>query len=85
VKMKVLLYPILTEKSFDLLERENKVVFAVDRAATKIDIRDAVEKNYEVKVDTVNIINDFRREKKAIVKLKPDFDAGKIISDLGLM
>jgi len=83
--MKTLLYPILTEKSFDLLERENKVIFAVDRSATKLEIKDAVEKDYEVKVDAVNVINDLKRERKAIVKLKPDFEAGKIISDLGLM
>ena len=76
---------MLTEKSFDLLERENKLVFAVAPKATKVDIKDAVEKTYEVKVENVKVINDFRREKKAIVKLKPDFEAGKIISDLGLM
>ena len=83
--MDVILYPILTEKSFDLLERENKIVFAVDKKATKVDVKDAVEKKYEVKVDQVNLLNDFKREKKAIVKLKPDFEAGKIVSDLGLM
>jgi ribosomal protein L23 len=83
--MKTLLYPILTEKSFDLLEKENKLVFAIDRKATKPDVRASVEKAYEVKVASVNIINDFDKEKKAIIKLKPEFDAGKIISDLGLM
>jgi large subunit ribosomal protein L23 len=83
--MKTLLFPVLTEKSFDLLERENKLVFAVDSKATKVDIKDAVEKTYDVKVDSVNVVNDFRREKKAIVKLKPDYDAGKIVADLGLM
>ena len=83
--MKTLIHPILTEKSFDLLERENKLVFAIDDKATKIDVKDAVEKAYDVKVDSVNVINTFRQEKKAIVKLKPDFEAGKIISDLGLM
>lgn len=83
--MKTLLYPIMTEKSFGLLEKENKLVFAVDKKATKAAIRDAVEKEYEVKVASVNVINDFRREKKAIVRLKPEFDAGKIVSEMGLM
>jgi large subunit ribosomal protein L23 len=83
--MKILLFPILTEKSFDLLERENKLVFAVASEATKVDIKTAVEKEYNVKVASVNVINDFRREKKAMVKLTPDYEAGKIISDLGLM
>jgi ribosomal protein L23 len=83
--MKTLLYPIMTEKSFGLLEKENKLVFAVDEKATKSAIKDAVEKEYSVKVESVNVINDFRREKKAIIKLKAEYDAGKIVSDLGLM
>ncbi len=83
--MKTLLYPIMTEKSFGLLEKENKLVFAVDEKATKVSIKDAVEKAYNVKVESVNVINDFRREKKAIVKLTPEHDAGKIVSDMGLM
>ncbi len=83
--MKPLRYPILTEKTFDMLERENKLVFAVDEEATKLEIKEAVEKVYNVKVDSVNIIRDFKREKKAIIRLKPDYEAGKIISDLGLM
>ncbi len=80
-----LLHPILTEKSFDLLERENKLVFAVKDGATKTGIREAVEEQYEVKVESVNVMNDIKRGKKAVIKLKPDFDAGKIIGDLGLM
>jgi large subunit ribosomal protein L23 len=83
--MKTLLNPILTEKSFDLLEKENKLVFVVDRKATKNDIKDAVEKRYAVKVESVNLLNEFKRGKKAIVKLMPEFEAGKIISDMGLM
>jgi large subunit ribosomal protein L23 len=83
--METLLYPILTEKSFDLLERENKLVFAVSKKASKVQIKDAIEKTYEVKVESVNVINDFRRDKKAIVKLTDKFEAGKIIADLGLM
>lgn len=83
--MDTLLNPILTEKSFDLLERENKLVFAVSAKATKLEVKEAVEKTYEVKVDSVNVVNDLKRGKKAIVKLKPDFEAGKIVSDLGLM
>jgi large subunit ribosomal protein L23 len=83
--MKTLLFPILTEKSFDLLERDNKLVFAVATKATKVDVKEAVESTYDVKVASVNILNDIKRDKKAIVKLKPDYEAGKIISDLGLM
>jgi len=83
--MKTLLNPIMTERSFDLLEKENKLVFAIDAKATKAEVKDAVEKAYSVKVESVNVINEFKRGKKAIVKLKPEFEAGKIISDMGLM
>jgi len=84
-EFKVLLYPILTEKSFGLMEKENKLVFAVDNRAKKLDVKNEIEKAFEVKVEKINIINAFSKEKKAYVKLKPDFDAGKIISDMGLM
>ena len=79
------MYPILTEKSFGLMEKENKLVFAVGKNATKLDVKNEIEKSFEVKVDKVNITNAFSKEKKAYVKLKPDFNAGKIISDMGLM
>jgi len=80
-----LLYPVLTERSFDLMETQNKLVFAVDKKATKADIKKEVEEKYKVKVKKVNVINEFCREKKAFVTLKPEFEAGKIISDMGLM
>jgi len=80
-----LLYPILTERSFDLMERYNKLVFVVDKKATKSDVKKEVEEKYNVKVKKVNITNEFGKAKKAFITLAPDFDAGKIISDMGLM
>jgi len=85
MKSKILLYPILTEKSLDVLEKENKIVFAVGDKATNQQIRDEVEKAYKVKVDSINVLNSFGKGKKAFIKLKPDFEAGKIVSDMGLM
>ena len=82
---KILLYPLLTEKSFGIMERENKLVFVVGKDATKPEIRDAIEKAYNVEVDNIRIINEFAQGKKAYIKLKPDYDAGKIVGELGLM
>lgn len=45
----------LTEKAADLRE-QNKVVFEVSPRANKIQIRDAVEKLFEVKVMDVNTL-----------------------------
>ena len=77
----VLKKPVLTEKSLTLL-RENKYTFDVDVNANKIEIRNAVEKMFNVKVESVNVMNvrpktkrvgrytgKTNRRRKAIVKL----------------
>lgn len=54
---RVLLRPIiLTEKSARLREQSNKVVFEVNLKANKIQIRNAVEKHFSVKVKDVNTL-----------------------------
>ena len=55
----VLRRPILTEKALNLMNQNNKkkYIFEVNRKATKIDVKNAVEKLFNVKVDKVNIVN----------------------------
>ena len=81
---KVLLYPHLAEKSMNLVELENKLVFIVDRKARKNDIKQAVEKCFDVKVQSVNV-EITGNHKKAYVKLKPEFSAGNVASRLGII
>jgi large subunit ribosomal protein L23 len=45
---------ILTEKANILREKNNQVVFEVARAANKIEIKDAVQKLFNVKVTNVS-------------------------------
>ena len=52
----VIIAPVITEKSNDGLQ-EGKYTFRVNKKATKIDIRNAVEKLFEVKVLNVNTIS----------------------------
>jgi large subunit ribosomal protein L23 len=52
----VLIRPIVSEKSYSLMD-ENVYVFVVDPSATKIDVRNAVEQAFGVKVDKVNTLN----------------------------
>jgi len=79
----VLRRPLITEKS-TTLQVEGKYAFEVDRAATKLQIKQAVEKAFNVEVTAVNVISMpgkkrrlGRRElqahpwKKAVVTLKP--------------
>ena len=79
----IIRYPHLTEKSTMILENSNAYVFVVDKSASKHDIKNAVERIFNVKVLSVNTIvikgknkqvrgipgrrSDF---KKAIVKLE---------------
>lgn len=76
--------PIITERALGLKETQQTLVFAVDRRATKTQIRQAVEKIFQVKVAAVRTLNcpgKFRRRgvrggyrpdwKKAYVKLAP--------------
>ncbi len=45
--------PIVTEKSSMAQQNNNQYCFAVDRRATKYDVREAVEKVFQVKVTEV--------------------------------
>ena len=49
----VLKKPVITEKSVDAKERARTLCFQVDRHATKVDIREAVQTVFKVKVDSV--------------------------------
>lgn len=79
----IIIRPIITEKSMMLKERENKYTFEVHPKATKKDIKDAIEKLFNVKVEKVNTINikgkrkrigrivtKSKNWKKAIVKIR---------------
>ena len=81
---KVIIRPLVTEKAVSLVEKENKLTFIVDRRATKQDIKRAVEEMFNVKVEKVNILITMKGEKKAYVKLKPEYNASEVAARLGL-
>jgi len=83
--LKILKYPHTTEKSVSLIDKENKIVFIVDRKAGKKQIKEAFEKAFEVKVDKVNTEITFKGEKKAIIKLRPEFKARDVAIKLGMV
>jgi large subunit ribosomal protein L23 len=81
----IILKPVITEKSMRTME-DKKYAFYVHPDATKIQIKEAVEKMFEgtevASVNTMNLIGKVKRQrytkgrrparKKAIVQLKPD-------------
>lgn len=81
----VILYPVMTESASLMVEAENKLVFIVNLKATKIDVKDAVEELYEVKVEKVNLLITSKGEKKAFVKLHPDYKAADVAIKIGIL
>jgi large subunit ribosomal protein L23 len=55
--MGIIKKPIVTEKMNTLGEDLNKYAFVVEKDANKIQIREAVEKMYDVTVSSVNVVN----------------------------
>ena len=54
--MTVLLRPVVSEKTYALMDK-GTYVFVVDPRATKIDVRNAVEQAFNVTVTNVNTLN----------------------------
>lgn len=78
----IVLQPIITEKTLNLIDDFNRYTFKVKKDANKIEIKNAIEKLFEVnvvKVNTINVKPKFKRMgqhegyttayKKAIVEL----------------
>ncbi|MEM0015227.1 MAG: 50S ribosomal protein L23 [Zestosphaera sp.] len=76
---------LATEKALTLVERENTLVFIVELKATKHQIREAIEKLFSVKVEEVRTAITMEGEKKAYVKLKPEYKASEVATKLGLI
>lgn len=56
--------PIITEKSMQLKDQFNKYTFKVAKTANKIEIKNAVEEIFKVKVESVNTINVLPKRKR---------------------
>jgi large subunit ribosomal protein L23 len=76
---------MMTERSVNMIENENKLVFIVDRRATKHDIAAAIKELYEVEAETVNTLITRKGEKKAFIKLKAGYDASDVAIRLGIL
>ena len=82
---KIIRYPVMTEVTSRILEAENKLVFIVNKKTTKHDIKVAVEELYDVAVNQVNSAITPDGEKKAFVRLSPEFKAVDVAIKLGIL
>jgi len=55
--------PIITEKSRNLAN-ENVYVFKVDKSANKTQIKQAIEKKFDVKVDKITTLNTSAKKRR---------------------
>ena len=81
----IILYPHMAEKSMASVDLQNKIVFVVSRTSTKPEIKKAFEKLFDVKVVSVKTENTLQGQKKAFIKLHPDYSAADIATRLGIL
>ena len=81
----VILYPLMTESASLMVEKDNKLLFAVNMKAGKKDIKQAVEQLYEVKVAKITVLITPQGTKKAFVKLNSEFKASDLAIKLGIL
>lgn len=81
----VLRFVLMTEKSIQLIESQNKLVFIVDRRKDKTEIKRAIESAFQSKVQKVNTMIDQLGRKKAFVKFRESGQAGEIAIRLGII
>ncbi len=60
----VLLAPVISEKSTQVAERHNQVIFEVARDATKPEIKAAVELLFKTQVEAVQVVNAKGKQKR---------------------
>lgn len=80
----VLIQPYITEKTFNMIEKENKVIFIVREKSTKKLIREAMSVLYDVEVIDINTARTIRG-KKAAVRFRDPNGARDLATKLGLV
>ncbi|KAL4675438.1 hypothetical protein H8959_009583 [Pygathrix nigripes] len=81
----IIKFPLTTESAVKKIEDNSTLVFTVDVKANKHQIKQNVKKLWDVDVATVNILIQPDGEKKAYVRLAPDYDALDVANNLGII
>ena len=76
--------PISTEKAVRLMESENKLIFIVDRKASKTEIKQALEEIFKIKATKINTLIN-HGVKKAYVTLPKETPAIDLATQMGLI
>jgi len=77
-------HPLVTEKAMNDMDFQNKLQFVCQSEATKPEIAEAIEAQFDVSVTSVNTQVTMNGEKKATVTLSEDDDAQEVASRIGV-
>jgi large subunit ribosomal protein L23 len=84
IASKIIIQPYITEKTFNIIEKENKLSFIVHSKANKKQIIQSMKVIYDSEVMEVNTFNTIRG-KKAIMKFRNADGARSLATNLGLV
>ncbi|KAL5016701.1 hypothetical protein ScPMuIL_006290 [Solemya velum] len=84
-RYRIVKFPLTTESAMKKIEDNNTLVFIVDKRANKPQVKMAVKKLYDIDVAIVNTLNRPDGEKKAYVRLAPDYDALDVANKIGII
>ncbi len=82
--IRIIIKPHITEKTFEMVQRDGKICFIVDRAATKPQIAEAINVLYKQNVLDVNTARTIYG-KKAFVKFENIEKATHLATDIGML
>ena len=82
--MKIIIKPYVTEKTFAMVENENKICIIVEKSARKPEIIVAVETLYNEKATKVNTARTVYG-KKAFVKFETTAKARDLATKIGML
>ncbi len=83
--MSILKYPLATEKSVGMVDRNNTITYIVDLTSSKNDIREEFERAFNVRIKSINIINMPNNTRKAFIKLAKGYNATDVALKLKLV
>jgi large subunit ribosomal protein L23 len=76
------LEPVVSEKSYDLIQDFNTYTFIVDKRSNKTEIRQAVEDIFDVSVVSVNTVNRKGKRKRTGYKIGKRADSKRALVTL---
>ncbi|XP_008055541.1 60S ribosomal protein L23a-like [Carlito syrichta] len=81
----IIKFPLTTESAMKKIEDSNTLVFTMDVKVTEHQIKQAVRKLYDIDVVKVNTLIRPDGEKKAYVRLAPDYDTLDVANKTGII